>query len=578
MLNTEESKEKKQCSYRHENYICPFNAEESEEFCIFHLSVEKKDPKIFWKHLANYIIVLIEKEIYINPPTKFLKTDANPKIVDFVRKNTSWIFQEQDASLVNEYRSKHIYTMAWVFFGFRFPKMDNKNNFVEFVFAGTYFRYAQFSGKANFESAQFSDEADFMDAKFSGEVDFGPAKFSGKANFAFTQFSGAANFVDAKFSGEADFVYAQFSGAANFWSAKFSGAAIFMSQFSSAAMFESAQFSGAANFWSVQFSSAATFEHAKFSDAADFSDSKVKILNFSRCEISSFLRLRTIKHFSQNGVPVILLRDLRFWENGYLLLEDFDVSKVSFWHTNFHIIRQRIDFVRVNWGQEKIIIDDIYSKQEYKKYKEWKEIPKEELENRLTKEEKDNKKELDLIYNPIEQTENRNEEIERCYRQIRMSYEAGGEHPDAGDFYKHEMRVRGKRLKKDKKFIWCLHKLYGLVSSYGESPAKSLIWLCGIVVTFSIIYIFTGVEDINGIHIQYYLRGDKPNISSLILDFGKSIVYALSNLIPSIGRLNSFKPFTWWTILFSFLEGILGVSVITLFVLAVRRRFRRESQ
>jgi hypothetical protein len=180
------------------------------------------------------------------------------------------------------------------------------------------------------------------------------------------------------------------------------------------------------------------------------------VVDFTRSEISSFLILRKIQER-----PIILLRDLRFWENGHILLEDFNVSRVSFWQTNFHIIRPRIDFIRVNWGDKKTIIDDIFSRHEYK---DWQ---KEKMENRPFSDE------MNIVYEPIEELSEkaRAEEIERSYRQIRLCYEARGEHPDAGDFYLNEMKARGKRVKG---FIKCLHWLYGLVSKYGDLPVKQV--------------------------------------------------------------------------------------------------------
>jgi uncharacterized protein YjbI with pentapeptide repeats len=474
---------------------------------------------------------------------------------------------------------KDVHFSEIAFFGsVQFSKEARFSN-AQFI-KNAYFRCARFLEKSYFGNVRFLGEARFSGAQFSGEVTFKGVQFSKEAYLVSTQFSDKAYFRRAQFSGQAYFEGAQFSGEANFRNARFtketrfSGAQFLMEanfqsvRFSEIVKFSFAQFLNYTNFGRSWFLKNGLFTNVKFLKEIDFTNSSIQLLDFTQCEISSFMRFREINSIKQGTPPTILLRDLRFWENGHLLLEDFDVSKVSFWQTNFYIIRPRIDFVRVNWGKEKVIIDDIEKRQEYKKYKtntqdDW-----------LTKEE------LNLIYDPIEKLPEKSkaETIEQCYRQIRMNYEAGGEHPDAGEFYKHEMRVRGKRLKKDKKFIWCLHKLYGFVSSYGESPEKPLIWLCGFVVIFSIIYMFTGVKDINGVPIQYYFYGDSPNLSVLISNFGKSIVYALSSLIPSIGRLYSFGSSTWWTIFFSFLEGILGVSVITLFVLAVRRRFRRESQ
>jgi hypothetical protein len=227
-------------------------------------------------------------------------------------------------------------------------------------------------------------------------------------------------------------------------------------------------------------------------------------------------------------------------------------------------------------GKRKIIVDDVDVREECKKYKKWNNIQQNELQEQLNEEELREKNELDLIYDPIVNTENKYEGIEQCYRQIRLNYEAGGEHPDAGDFYLHEMRVRGKRVKG---FIKCLHWLYGLVSKYGESPSRAILWFLFIFVVSGFAYMFTGFSYINQ-YIHYYFQFDRSKLSTFITDYlFKALPYSLTRLIPAYFRdITQSSQANSLTTLISIIEALSGVIVLTLLILAVRRRFRRESQ
>jgi uncharacterized protein YjbI with pentapeptide repeats len=641
MSATVELKEKKRCSYSFGDYHCRFDVEEGKDLCIFHLPVDEKNAEKFWHLLANYLIVLIEntEDDKIKSAYDYQVTGKNfTEVIEKINaeqeagtlKTIPWIFSEKEEKYYVEYSDKIGFRVRerkkWEFVGFKFPSMDDKHNFSNFIFpdsdfrvakfsgdsdflkaqflGGGYFSWAQFSGRAGFGVVQFSVGAYFYDAQFLGEVDFSTTKFLGDADFNFAQFSNIALFKSAQFSGMAAFGTTIFSGDANFTSAQFLDEADFMvkqflgdvcfkfAQFSGNVYFHSATFSGEADFSWAQFTGITVFRSAQFLGEVDFGMTKFlgdadfsrvifsKIVDFEQCEISSFLRLRSIQKFNQTSPPIILLRDLRFWENGHLILEDFDVSRVSFWQTNFHIIRPRIDFIRVDWGNKKTIIDDVFSRQEYK---DWQ-----------AKKSNDPFDELSLIYDPIEKLSEKSkaEEIERCYRQIRLCYEARGEHPDAGDFYLNEMRARGKRLKKDKKFIWFLHQLYGLVSKFGESPSRALYWFLGIWLFSSTLYLFTGFSF--GGYTIYYLPFfelsptiyyfpffDIPGIFKFAENFlTKAIWFSFINLIPGYFRFTSQsgQSVPLLTTIISIIEGILGISVLTLFLLAVRRRFRRESQ
>ncbi len=131
----------------------PFEAKEGEEYCSFHLPVEKKDPDEFWKNLANYLIVLME-------------VSEDEKVKGFFNWREAWIFIERDEDLLNYYKSEVKKGEIWKFIGFKFPEMDGNHNFRELVFDKANFIWAEFSESADFWEVEFFREAYFIGAKF----------------------------------------------------------------------------------------------------------------------------------------------------------------------------------------------------------------------------------------------------------------------------------------------------------------------------------------------------------------------------------------------------------------------------
>jgi uncharacterized protein YjbI with pentapeptide repeats len=352
------------CTYSLLEYSCPFESEADEELCIFHLPVDKKDANSFWKHLASYIVALVYKEVY-SGTTSIYKDTADVHLKRFVKRGTAWIFHEYDESLLKNYRLVNKKSSEWKFVGFEFPPMDDIHNFQKFYFLSTNFMDASFNGKASFDKSVFSGNAEFRFAEFYSEVRFWETKFHEVSNFYQTRFFGLTTFLNATFFKEVYFESTKFLYNV---------------------LFDYSIFRGNVFFNNSIILKQANINFATFHKEVNCLNMIVNILDLSNCEIFSYFRLREIqkltfqneadfemqieecekngntseKHILESYItlrgqkPIILLRNIRFWSDGHLLLEDFDVSKTSFWQTNFHIIRPRIDFVRVNWGKEKL--------------------------------------------------------------------------------------------------------------------------------------------------------------------------------------------------------------------------------
>lgn len=450
------------------------------------------------------------------------------------------------------------------------------------------FKKATFNRSVIFNDAKFNESVMFIGTKFNGEVHFWGTEFSKITSFAGSVFKADAFFRNAQFFNTAmfnrahfeksvyfegavfkdnvTFVPCQFNGLTNFVETEFEKKISFKgSDFHNDVFFNNATIGIVGDFSLITFENKASFKgttivdrgdfaSTKFYKEADFSDASIRLFDLTRCEIFSFLRLRNIQTPNNPvNAPIILLRDLRFWENGHLILEDLDLSNTSFWQTIANIIRPRITFIRVNWGKDKVILDDTNRKE----YHDWK---SKKLDNKTWTE----------IYKIVDEYSSKTEEIERCYKQIRLVYEANGEYPDAGDFYLSEMNARKHRLKG---LLWLLHILYGWISKYGESAGLAAVWFFGLWFGFAILLAFLGFEKFNDsfqLSFKYNLTcwGNTLNI------IGDAIIAVAKAIF--LGRMEPYRTVSFWSsLILNVVARVFGLSILTLLLLAIRRRFRR---
>jgi uncharacterized protein YjbI with pentapeptide repeats len=483
-----------------------------------------------------------------------------------------------------------------------------------------YFKNSIFTGNIDFTEATFHERIECSFAHFSSEVFFKHATFFQAADFAGTNFT-IANFQHSIFHKKAYFAGAHFNkwvsfgtvdiyGTATFSHAKFNASFIHFelihffgksyfqnTEFSTTAFFQRALFASSADFSWTNFHSnvdcrktiflnIADFSNATFKEEVNFVNTLIRLLDLTKAEIHSFVRIRRINYSEENdriylkskinytpknpheqiekdayklkfsilkNAPFILLRDLRFWENGQILLEDFNATNISLWQTNFNIIRPRIDFIRINWGKDKFILDDIYNHRVYMNS-----IPLSEIE-------------MKLIKKPFLTTsdEENVEAIEWSYKQIRLTYERRGDYPDAGDFYCHEMKIRNKRLHGLLKF---LHYIYGCISGYGESVKWASVCLLLILTISAIFLSFAGFEKSDKtFQLSIYFNKDCLKYTLDVL------VNALFSIIQAFtfGGMSKYTARTTAGVAVFTCARIFGLTTFALLLLALRRRFRR---
>jgi hypothetical protein len=478
------SEAKKKCSYEHQRWHCPFDAEDGHDLCIFHLPVEQKKPEDFWRHMSSYLRALYESA-------------GNQETDRFLseKRDELWFLRESDAHLTDGYKTPIAEAEPWRFTGFVFPAMDEDHRFRSFVFAATNFWSATFSGDADFGDATFGAKANFLLATFNAEVDFGGAKFTAEANFWNARFNALAYFRRAMFSAEANFGDTKFTAEAHFVDARFNALAYFgRATFSTEADFLGATFGALVHFGDTKFSGEGQFGNATFSAEADFGRAEFSAeANFGRAEFSG----------------------------------DADFSFVQFVQPPLFAeadFKSRVDF----------------------------------YEARLP-----GLSELDG---------------ERTARGIRLLAERYGSYADAGDFYMIEMDCRRERFRRTpgRWFQYVLMELYRFSSRYGESPGRAVVSFLAVLAGFGVLYSLAGFS-IGSINVSRDLSIDLRQSLGTLLDFLRGMWLSLINLLPGNlrGETLGVKLPTTLGKLAAVFQVVLSYVTLTLFLLAIRRRFRR---
>lgn len=148
------------------------------------------------------------------------------------------------------------------------------------------FRDSRFLGLANFAESTFLDEADFRCTSFAGAsftdgAHFGGCTFQGDVDFAGSTFRHHAGFGSIKCSAGARFGRSEFHHDAVFRSSQFAkGAHFYRCVFRGKANFESSRFGGRANFGGVRFSDDVDFEQAIIDEEASFEAFRSDSLNW----------------------------------------------------------------------------------------------------------------------------------------------------------------------------------------------------------------------------------------------------------------------------------------------------------
>lgn len=475
---------------------------------------------------------------------------------------------------------------------------DGLADFTGFVFRDSPYDRIKFDASCCFQGATFTQDAEFSHAKFTQDVEFNQstfdqaAYFNGatlalKADFSNATFKRNASFFDATFAQDAEFIGATFDGDAHLERATFvQGAAFLGVTFGRNADFTRARFTQHASFSGATFNSEARFEQATFKQDALFVKATFKQdADFGESEFAGWVDFRTARfaraaHFDQTKFrrgslgkgyepgPVFSVavfeepEKVVFYKTdlGQALFHNCDVSKM-----NFSVVTWR---KRAN-GKGMVFDEAI------------------DLENEAS---------TALRYPEHDPNPRNYRLIAELYQQLKKNYDDRRDYWTAGDFHYGEMEM--KRLasdRHDKARRW-LHSNLGLVawykyaSEYGESYVRPALWLVPVLFVFTLLYPVTGLHLDAGrsgtpaaastsaerLTYRHPLQdgGDTRAIWSARRDLvWNSFVTTL--YVAAFQKDSTYQPSYPWGRLLALAEVLLTSTLGALFLLAVRRQFKR---
>ena len=396
---------------------------------------------------------------------------------------------------------------------------------LNFKNADVSFRSAQFTGgSASFVATAFSGgTANFEDTKFTGgAVNFARAQFSGgEANFNKTDFSGGdAVFRSAQFSGGgAYFQRALFSGGhAHFDGAEFSGGS---------ADFEGAEFPGhVADFQNAKFSGAyVSFRDAKFFDAVAF---------FAGAEFSDTV------YFDRSSAPSA----------------DGQTSN-TFRSAHFHDATFNAD---VWFNNQSFLCKTSFDDTTFGRAPEFHGCALHQ----------------DTTFPPLENfKDTQTERAAHAYRTLRLAMKQQEAHEEEAMFWALEQRSKRNNLdlKKPKNWLpWALSWGYDLLSNYGLNAGLPVRWLGGWVVYSTVIYACAAgsLEKLAGVN--HWLGALGFSIAQMARPFFIWGDYDGTDIKAALGS----NEFSFLIKMLATVDSIVSLTLVALFILAVRRRFRMQ--
>ena len=161
--------------------------------------------------------------------------------------------------------------------------------------------------------------------------------------------------------------------------------------------------------------------------------------------------------------------------------------------------------------------------------------------------------------------------VEKLNHRLRMNYEEQSSYPDAGRFYYGEMEMRRKAMWWPRRALFSLTAIYCWTSGYGQRPRRALGWLAGLLVAFGVAYMMAGLQGPQTIDWDW--GNSWPGVWESLRQFSSSFLHAMQ--VAVFSRVRTYTPFNRWGEALIIAETILAPLQAAMFVLAVRRSFKR---
>lgn len=480
------------------------------------------------------------------------------------------------------------------FEGFSFPKLDLVERRFEAICRfegaiftlGANFRGAIFTKDADFKDAIFTKDADFIRATFTQRAYFTSATFTQRAYFSSATFRQNANFRSATFTQAAYFNRATFTQAADFSRATFGQIAdFFRATFGQDANFRRAAFTKDAVFFRVTFTRSAAFVVANFMKDAFFSDATFR-------ENADFGQATFTKHAAFEGT---VFRGTASWEACHFL------ESAAFRHTTFDPQLAGVAsgvFASASLAYpRKIIFDDVdlsrtsflncdVSEVWFTTSARWAErgsrgvaVFEESVPpGYVTGLERDGERD----YRAIAQ----------IYQQLKKNYDTRLNYWTANEFHFGEMEMKRLVAPTEGRLLWLWRWMhpwlsvtawYRYASDYGNSYRKPMLWFLAVLLLFAGLFPLPGVGlrrsgatySVEETYSSAWRLGSsmKQKFQGESKLVGKSMLVAVDT--ATFQRNPEYAPVYPWGRVLAIAETLLTSTLFGLFLLAIRRQFRR---
>ena len=427
------------------------------------------------------------------------------------------------------------------------------------------FYSAVFEHGAVFQSAQFEDEASFTRSQFGAEANFHSAVFKGDAHFS-TDFTHEVTFVMARFAKDAGFYGASFTSRATFSSVKFEGDA----------KFPRATFRNEADFGNIDFFQKAFFAVATFEQETDFTSTRFtlnvdfehttfkKVVNFSEAVFSAGVEFRETQFRNDSELlPGPIFSLTQFMAPETAVFYRTYLGQALFYNCE----ASRLTFSSVNWrtrsNGKRQLFEECVDLTDFS----------------------------DLWHHTNERDY---QLIAETYQQLKKNYDGRQDYWTAGDFHYGEMEMKRLHSPRKNKAVRWLHRNLGLVawyryaSEYGESYVRPLLALAVVLAVFTIFFPIPGLVLTKpdsgeaprllsplsyGDFTTYLHAYQGPAWVGTLAFFGHSLMTALS--VAGFQKELIYQPAYPWGRALALFELLLTSTLIALFLLALRRQFRR---